>query len=159
VAVAGDFNGWSGTATPLAEEGNGHWSADVAGAVAGQRYKYVIDDALWRIDPRARQVTSSVGDGIIVDPSFAWQAGDFQAPPWNEVVVYQMHLATFPDLPVDSPDLFAEALSDENIRYLRELGVNTILLLPTGEFPGDHSWATTWPTSSRSRATMGARTP
>jgi 1,4-alpha-glucan branching enzyme len=31
-------------------------------------------------------------------------------------------------------------LEPVNIDYLRELGVNTILLLPTGEFPGDNSW-------------------
>ncbi|MBV8674691.1 MAG: hypothetical protein JOZ33_14765, partial [Acidobacteriaceae bacterium] len=32
VLVAGDFNGWSKTANPLASEGNGYWSVDVPGA-------------------------------------------------------------------------------------------------------------------------------
>ncbi|HEY7768345.1 alpha-amylase family glycosyl hydrolase, partial [Longimicrobium sp.] len=140
VAVAGDFNGWDASASPLAPEGNGNWSADVPGARDGHQYKYVINGTLWRIDPRARQVTNSVGNAIVVDPGFAWRVENFQAPPWDEVVVYQMHLATFPDAPVDGSDLFADVLSDENIRYLKELGVNTLLLLPTGEFPGDHSW-------------------
>ena len=32
VCVAGSFNGWSMTANPLTQEGNGYWSTDVAGA-------------------------------------------------------------------------------------------------------------------------------
>ena len=42
VAVAGSFNGWSRQANPLADEGNGYWSADVAGVQPGDGYKYAI---------------------------------------------------------------------------------------------------------------------
>jgi hypothetical protein len=75
VAVAGDFNGWSGTATPLVSEGNGNWSRDVAGASIGQQYKYAIvngGNTLWKKDPRAQHLTNSVGNSIIHDPNFNW---------------------------------------------------------------------------------------
>ena len=40
VWVTGDFNGWGWTA--LGGEGNGNFSADVAGAVVHQRYRYIV---------------------------------------------------------------------------------------------------------------------
>src|SRR2546430_3578236 len=42
VFVEGDFNGWSKDANELASEGGGNFSGDVAGAIAGQGYKYVV---------------------------------------------------------------------------------------------------------------------
>src|SRR5881394_1712796 len=42
VSVAGTFNGWSPTASPLAHEGGGYWSTDVAAAVIRDEYKFVL---------------------------------------------------------------------------------------------------------------------
>src|SRR5512136_2131172 len=42
VSVAGNFNSWSAVANPLASEGSGLWSVDVAGVSLNQQYKYVI---------------------------------------------------------------------------------------------------------------------
>jgi 1,4-alpha-glucan branching enzyme len=136
VAVLGDFNGWVEPGLQLAAEGDGHWSADADGAQIGQKYKLRVNGA-WRIDPRARAVTHSVGDGIIVGSQFAW-AHDFTMPPWNELVIYEMHLGTFPDDPVPNENLFDAAAAD--FWYLRELGINAIHLLPAHEFPTDSSW-------------------
>ena len=61
VTVKGDFNEWDDEATPLASELNGFWYGFVAGAAAGDEYKFHLtngDDAFDRIDPYARQVTS-----------------------------------------------------------------------------------------------------
>ena len=139
VSVAGGFNGWSTSAHPLGSEGNGYWSADVPGARAGDQYRYVMNGRHWRIDPRALAVTNSVGNGLIVDSRYDWQHA-FQAPPWNEMVVYEMHARTFPDNPTGTETLFDELLSQTNVDYLRELGINTLLMLPAAEFPGDVSW-------------------
>jgi len=139
VAVAGSFNAWSDSANPLASEGQGYWSADVAAARAGHEYRFVMNGHHWRIDPRALAVTNSVGNGVIVDDQYDWQH-PFQAPPWNEMVVYEMHTRTFPDDPTNNETLFEELMSAENVSYLRELGINTLLILPTAEFAGDISW-------------------
>ncbi|MFO0818646.1 MAG: alpha-amylase family glycosyl hydrolase [Pirellulales bacterium] len=137
VTVAGDFNGWNEHVTPLVSEGNGNWSVDVAGAASGQRYKFALDGR-WKIDPRAKDVTNSVGDGVIVSGDFPWQVHDFKMPPWNELVIYEMHAATFPDNPVHKRELFDAVARD--MHYLRDLGINAIELMPTHEFPGDDSW-------------------
>jgi len=137
VSVAGQFNGWNKTSTPLAPEGNGHWSVDAPGATDGQEYKLVVGD-VWRIDPRAKHVTNSVGNGIITGADFPWQGHAFGTPPWHELVIYEMHVGTFPDNPVQSGDLLDAIIRD--MWYLQELGVNAIELLPSQEFPTDTSW-------------------
>jgi len=75
VRVAGSFNAWSATATPLASEGNGNWSADVAGVPLGAEYRYVITNGAntaWKNDPRSQHVTNSVGNSKVADTSFNW---------------------------------------------------------------------------------------
>ncbi|MCC6428871.1 MAG: alpha amylase C-terminal domain-containing protein [Phycisphaerales bacterium] len=74
VRVAGTFNSFSATANPLAFEGSGWWSVDVPGAVEGQEYKFVLinGSTIWKNDPRARQLTSSVGNSIIRGDTFDW---------------------------------------------------------------------------------------
>lgn len=75
VAVSGDFNGWS-TSTPLyLEGGSGNWSADITGVVEGANYKYYINGpagGVWRIDPRAREVTNSSGNSVVRADTFDW---------------------------------------------------------------------------------------
>ncbi|MGD2017652.1 MAG: alpha-amylase family glycosyl hydrolase [Planctomycetota bacterium] len=141
VGVAGPFNGWSATSAPLSPEGNGNWSLDVRGLGAGDHYKYVVDTGSqvnWRVDPRAREVTSSVGDSVIVDPdAFQW-SGQFFTPWWNDTVHYEMHLGTFNDSPGGAPGTFQTAL--QRLDHLADLGVNMIALMPINEFPGDFSW-------------------
>ncbi len=58
VAIAGDFNGWSRTATPLMDSaGSGVWEGVVAVDRESVRYSFVVDDTQWvqgeRIEPRA----------------------------------------------------------------------------------------------------------
>ena len=140
VAVAGTFNDWSATATPLASEGNGYWSADVAAARAGRRVPLRHERRRTGGSTRARwQSRIPSGTASSWTPDYEWKH-PFQAPPWNEMVVYEMHTRTFPDDPTNNPTLFDELVSPENMDYLRELGVNTLLILPTAEFPGDISW-------------------
>jgi 1,4-alpha-glucan branching enzyme len=71
VYVTGTFNDWSKTSTPLVNEKSGYWSADVSEAKSGDEYRYFIHGPkgpLSRIDPYARKVTSSIGNGVIYDP-------------------------------------------------------------------------------------------
>ncbi|HYC77149.1 MAG TPA: S8 family serine peptidase [Planctomycetota bacterium] len=52
VRVAGPFNGWSATATPLRRDAAGVWTAtvEIGGAAARLPYKFLVDGA-WRGDP------------------------------------------------------------------------------------------------------------
>lgn len=135
VSVAGMFNGWSSTYNPLANEGGGWWSVDVAGANVYDQYKYVLNGTLWKVDPRANDVVSSVGNGIIVDNSYNWTP--FTPPAWNEMVIYEMHIGTFYDAPGGNPGTWQLAAS--KLDYLQNMGVNVVEVMPVAEFPGDFS--------------------
>jgi 1,4-alpha-glucan branching enzyme len=106
VRVSGTFNGWSNSANDLASEGNGYWSADVPGAGVGDEYRYILGSLnRWRVDPRARDVTNSVGNGVVTGSNYTWKVNDFGMPPWNEIVIYEMHIASYPDNPVPNSTL------------------------------------------------------
>jgi 1,4-alpha-glucan branching enzyme len=141
VFVVGSFNDWSDTAAPLVHEGNGYWATDVPGARPGNEYKYLIvngEQKFWRMDPYAREVTNSAGNSIIHDPDFDWGEDDFRLPPWNELVIYEMHVGTFNDRPDGGPGSLPGVI--KKLPYLQQLGVNAIQLMPAGEFPGGFSW-------------------
>ncbi len=140
--VTGTFNDWNETATPLAREENGYWSAEVAEAKTGDEYRYLIDcptGPLSRIDPYARKVTNSVGNGVVYDPTaFDWGDDDFHMATGNEIVIYEMHVGTFNVKEEGRPGTFASAM--EKFPYLQELGINAVEVMPVAEFPGDFSW-------------------
>jgi 1,4-alpha-glucan branching enzyme len=142
VFVKGDFNDWSDSATPLSSEENGYWYADVASAKPCQEYKFVLINAgqkLERIDPYAKQVTNSIGNGVIYDPSgFDWQDDNFELPAHNEFVIYEMHIGSFFTDAEGKPGNFDSAL--EKMGHLKRLGVNAIQIMPVAEFAGDYSW-------------------
>ncbi len=136
VSVAGSFNSWSASANPLASESGGNWSVDVGSAAVGDEYQFVIDGTLWRIDPWARQVTNSVGNGIITDDAYSFSS--FTGPAWNEMVIYEMHVGTFDDAPGGTPGNWQSAIT--RLDHLEDMGVNVVEVLPIAEFAGDFSW-------------------
>ena len=143
VAVVGEFNEWNPMAHLLTQEGNGYWAGLVPTAKVGQEYRYLLkngEQALSRIDPYARQVTNSVGNGVIYQNGYDWGEDSFRLPPWNEMVIYEMHIGTFalPDAEGGSPGTFNEATAQ--LPYLQALGINVIELMPPMEFAGGISW-------------------
>jgi 1,4-alpha-glucan branching enzyme len=141
VSVIGDFNNWAEDADSLTFEGDGMWAVDVGSACEGQEYRFVLDSAigrLSRIDPYAREVTSSVGNGIIRSGAFAWDDTPYRTPTWDELIIYELHVGTFNDQPGGGPGSFASVVS--RLPYLRDLGVTAIELMPSMEFALDFSW-------------------
>ncbi len=145
VTVAGEFNTWSSSATALAAEGNGYWSADVPGAAIGQQYKFVVRDTamrpLWRMDPYARSILHDADDnlnGVIAPSTLGHTAAGYTTPAWNEMVIYELHIGTFVQGGgIAGRGSFASA--GTKLPYLRDLGVNAVEILPLGEFIGDIS--------------------
>lgn len=144
VAVIGDFNDWKIDSHPLAHEAGGYWYADVAGATVGQEYRFHLvngDRSFSRIDPYAREVTNSVGNAVVHDPHYDWDDDTQRMPPWNEAVIYEMHIGTFGRAPGDegnTPAGFHDAIA--RFDHLKRLGVNVLQLMPAAEFAGDVSW-------------------
>lgn len=144
VSVVGTFNAWDKARHPLARENpEGYWYADVPGAKAGDEYRFALKTPageLSKIDPYAREVTSSVGNGVVHDPHFDWGEEHYKTPPWNEWVVYELHVGTFndPNPDNDKPGTFKDIV--HRFDHLKALGVNCLQVMPVAEFAGDRSW-------------------
>jgi 1,4-alpha-glucan branching enzyme len=142
VSVTGTFCDWDPAGCPLAPEEGGTWSADVTDARAGDEYRFLLrvgDQELSRLDPRARQLTNSVGNAVVHDPAaFDWGTSEFATPTWNDLVIYEMHVGTFTVGTAGQPGTLDGVR--RRLGYLRELGVGAIQLMPPFEFAGDRSW-------------------
>ncbi|MCP3098027.1 alpha amylase C-terminal domain-containing protein [Myxococcus sp. K15C18031901] len=142
VQVAGDFSNWQ--TVELQREASGNFSLDVPGAKAGEQYQYVVQgkygDWRWKGDPRANDVTNSTGNSVIVDhKTYQWEHDwDFKMPPWNEAVIYEMHVGTFNDEPGWGPGNWQSAI--DKLDHLKDLGINVIEVMPSAEFAADFSW-------------------
>lgn len=144
VFVTGTFDDWARDRTELRPDGagtSGTWSADVDDVEAGAEYKFTIrtaDGDLLRVDPYARHVTSSIGNGVVHDPaSFDWGDDEFRMPSWDDLVIYEMHVGTFAATE-DQGGTFDAAR--RRLDYLQQLGVSAVQVMPPFEFAGYVSW-------------------
>ncbi|MCC6233560.1 MAG: alpha amylase C-terminal domain-containing protein [Verrucomicrobiales bacterium] len=140
VAVVGSFNDWDATRHRLKREESGTWFGVVEEAGVGGEYRYSIGYGgreFTRIDPRARKVTNSAGNGVIWHPEPHREDG-FEPPLLDALVIYEMHVGSFHVKEEGRPGTFASAA--EKLPYLADLGITAIELMPVTEFAGDYSW-------------------
>ncbi len=146
LTVFGSFNGWNTNSTPLALESPssaGIWSADVTAARPGDEYKYSINHAQQRRDPRARAVVHSGtgAPGIIVDPgAYPWTSPERVPPAVEDLVLYEMHIGTFnhPHPTEHEVGTFLQAIG--RLDHVAAMGFNAISLMPVAEYAGNNSW-------------------
>jgi 1,4-alpha-glucan branching enzyme len=145
VAVVGTWNDWDPGRDQLSRDDGGRadtWSVEVPNARPGAEYRFVLgtpDGPRYRIDPRARRLTNSVGNAVIHDPNaFDWGDGEFRQPPWNDLVIYELHVGTFTNGQHGRPGTLDGVR--RRLPYLRDLGIGAIQLMPPFEFAGDRSW-------------------
>lgn len=129
--VAGSDNAVSDI--PMTRDPSGWWAVDFA-APRGAKYQYIVDgDPL--PDPRSPWQPQGVhGPSATVDHSaFQWTDHGFQAPPFSSALVYELHIGTFtPEGTFDS--------AIHKLRYLADLGVTHVEIMPVAEFPGRWGW-------------------
>jgi 1,4-alpha-glucan branching enzyme len=142
VSVVGSFNEWDPARDQMAPENGGTWSTESSAAAEGDEYRFHIrngDLELSRIDPRARRLTNSTGNGIVYGAGgFDWGDEEFRTPDWNDLVIYELHVGTFAPGMQGQPGTLAGVRG--RLEYLRSLGVGAIQLMPPFEFAGERSW-------------------
>lgn len=139
VHVCGDFNNWQRDEIRLVKDDCGVWGIAVDEVLEGDGYLFSItagDDKFDRIDPRAREVSNSIGHGIVRHITTGRQT-DFQLPSVNELVIYELHLGTFA---ADDGRHGTFQTAIDRLDHLSDLGINAIELMPIAEFAGDISW-------------------
>ncbi len=139
ISLSGSFNNWG--EDPMTSEQDGYWVALIRGAKPGQEYKFVIKNGgntYHRNDPRALHFTTSAGNSVIANPNFDWGDDAFQPIPFEQQVIYELHIGTFnrPDPAINGT--FDDAV--DKLDYLAELGVNMVELMPINSMLMDRGW-------------------
>ncbi|GHA18221.1 malto-oligosyltrehalose trehalohydrolase [Devosia pacifica] len=126
------INGQDHPARPDAD-GWFEWTLDTI--APGTHYSFILPDGMEVADPAARAQAGDVhGPSVVVDPdSYVWQNPDWRARPWEETVYYELHIGTF------TPEgTFLAAI--DKLSHLKQLGINTIEIMPVGQFAGNRGW-------------------
>ena len=105
VHVAGDFNGWSNVATPMADAGDGTFRANVTLPEGVHLYKFVVNGNEWIPDPKGDpelEAPDNFGcknSGVLVGPDAR------KAPPANPNHIDPTYVIHDPADPADADNL------------------------------------------------------
>jgi maltooligosyltrehalose trehalohydrolase len=123
------------TAHPMTRGDDGWFSAEIAGVVAGARYKFRIDDEIDVPDPAsAFQPEDVFGPSEVIDhAAYPWRAAGWRGRPWHEAVVIEAHVGTF------TAEGSYRAMIDK-LDHLVQTGITALELLPLADFAGSRNW-------------------
>ena len=132
----------------LAPLAGGYWQTEVT-ADTRQGYRYSIDGAAPVPDPRSRwqpdgvHGASHVLEAQRLEPAASREVGsrevgsrvhrEFRAVPLGEAIIYELHVGTF------TPE-GTYAAAQGKLKYLAELGITHVELMPLATFPGRRGW-------------------
>ena len=123
------------TVAALDAEPDGWFAADVAEAVDGNDYGFLLDDdAELLTDPRSRRQPGGVhAPSRFYADRFDWTDASWAGRDLPGAVFYELHVGTFTDA-----GTFDSAV--ERLDHLVELGVSHVELLPVNDFNGVWNW-------------------
>jgi isoamylase len=110
-----------------------HWGPSV--------FAYRQGDPAGDLAPSDEDSAGAVPRSVVVDPAFDW--GDDRHPetPLDETIVYELHVKGFtrqcPEVPEPLRGTYAGLGCEPVVRYLRQLGVTAVELLPVHQFVQD----------------------
>ena len=87
----------AGTDHIMRKSEEGWFEARVTDVEPGTEYHYVLADGMAVPDPASRaQKADATGPSLVIDPArYEWQHRQWKGRPWEETVVYEMHIGTF----------------------------------------------------------------
>jgi maltooligosyltrehalose trehalohydrolase len=122
-------------AHPMTRSADGWHRLELPTAQAGDSYRFRLPGGLCVPDPASRCNPCDVhGASQVVDPqAYAWRHDAWRGRPWEEAVIYELHIGTF------TPEgTFAAA--ERRLAALAELGITAVELMPLADFPGQRNW-------------------
>ena len=123
---------------PMRSCGAGWHELEALSAGPGSRYRFLLGGAASRLlvpDPASRYNPDDVhGASQVIDPhAYAWRDLGWRGRPWEEAVIYELHLGAF-----TAEGSYAAAQT--HLAELAALGITAIELMPLSDFPGRRNW-------------------
>ncbi|HEV7435675.1 MAG TPA: malto-oligosyltrehalose trehalohydrolase [Pseudorhizobium sp.] len=121
--------------TPMSRDDDGWFELLATGVAAGTEYSFVLADGTPIPDPASRGQKDEVnGPSLVIDPTnYEWRNAGWRGRPWEEAVIYEMHVGTFTD-----EGTFRSAI--EKLPHLVELGITAVEIMPVAQFAGNRGW-------------------
>ncbi len=124
-------------ATALERGEHGYFAGTVQEAPPGTRYRFRLNGDPDRVlpDPASRFQPEGVhGPSEVVGPAEdGWDAFEWQGLPFEEYVVYELHVGTFTEQgTLDAASMYLDGLVD--------LGVTAVEVMPIAQFAGTRNW-------------------
>ena len=115
----------------MSPTGNGWFEAEID-CGAGTLYRYKLDGALLIPDPASRfQLQDVHGPSEVIDPrAYMWAHTHWCGRPWEETVLYELHVGA----------LGGYAGVMKRLPAIAALGVTAIELMPLNDFSGTRNW-------------------
>ena len=141
---------WEGKEFEMIRDENAVWETSLDGKLYGKYYGFKVKhkdkDAVVCLDPYAKAVASyntyfTPRKCIVVkEGDYNWQSDSLIQRDWRDLVIYEMHVRDMTEHPSSGVSErgtyqgLIEKGKRGGIDYIRNLGVNTIELLPSQEF-------------------------
>ncbi len=85
---------------------------------------------------------AAIPKSVVIDGAFDWEGDELLRRPWNETVIYELHVKGFtqllPGVREDLRGTYAGLASDAAIAHLVDLGVTAVELLPIHHIADEH---------------------
>ena len=123
-----------GSVHSLKRTDSGYWSISIENVEVGTLYNFRLDGEKILPDPASRWQPKGVhGPSAVIDYAYPWTDDSWSGIPLEEMIIYELHVGTF-----SREGTFQGVV--RKLDYLKELGVNTIELMPISQFPGNRNW-------------------
>lgn len=115
--------------------GDGWFELRLPDVAAGTEYSFVLADGTTLADPASRAQKSDVsGPSLLSDPwHYPWQHQQWRGRPWEESVIYELHIGTF------TPEGTFRAAACK-LASLAGLGITVVEVMPLSQFGGTRGW-------------------
>jgi len=104
-------------------------------------FGYRIGDPAADLSKDDRDNAGSVPKCVVIDQAFTWGGDKLLRTPWDQTVIYEVHVKGFtarhPDVPDSHRGTYAGLTSPAALEYLKSLGVTAVELLPVHHFVRD----------------------
>jgi malto-oligosyltrehalose trehalohydrolase len=125
----------SGAELPMQRSEDGWFAIETDAVSVDRGYMFLLDDGFAVPDPASRAQCADVhGPSRLVDPGrYAWRSADWLGRPWEETVLYELHVGAFTD-----EGTFDAACA--RLDHLVRCGVTAVELMPVAQFGGRRGW-------------------